>query len=41
MLPDAILCGSKGARMRESAEALPTALVKVGGRPILWHVMSV
>ncbi|HEV2773019.1 MAG TPA: sugar phosphate nucleotidyltransferase, partial [Thermoleophilaceae bacterium] len=27
-------------RMRESAETLPKPLVEVGGRPILWHVMS-
>ncbi len=40
MLPVAILCGGKGTRMRESAETLPKPLVEVGGRPILWHVMS-
>ena len=26
--------------MRESGETLPKPLVEVGGRPILWHVMS-
>ena len=26
--------------MRESGESLPKPLVEVGGRPILWHVMS-
>ena len=40
MLPVAILCGGKGTRMRESGESLPKPLVEVGGRPILWHVMS-
>ena len=40
MLPVAILCGGKGTRMRESGETLPKPLVEVGGRPILWHVMS-
>ncbi len=40
MVPVAILCGGKGTRMRESGESLPKPLVEVGGRPILWHVMS-
>jgi glucose-1-phosphate cytidylyltransferase len=36
----AILCGGKGTRIREAEPALPKPLVEVGGRPILWHVMS-
>jgi glucose-1-phosphate cytidylyltransferase len=40
MVPVAILCGGKGTRVRESGESLPKPLVEVGGRPILWHVMS-
>jgi glucose-1-phosphate cytidylyltransferase len=36
----AILCGGKGTRMREGGETLPKPLVEIGGRPILWHVMS-
>src|SRR5829696_4157345 len=40
MIPVAILCGGKGTRMRASGESLPKPLVEVGGRPILWHVMS-
>ncbi len=40
MLPVAILCGGKGTRMRESGETVPKPLVEIGGRPILWHVMS-
>jgi len=40
MLPVAILCGGKGTRMLEAGESLPKPLVEVGGRPILWHVMS-
>ncbi|MGH2838099.1 MAG: sugar phosphate nucleotidyltransferase [Thermoleophilaceae bacterium] len=40
MLPVAILCGGKGTRMRESGEILPKPLVEIGGKPILWHVMS-
>jgi glucose-1-phosphate cytidylyltransferase len=41
MLPVVILCGGKGTRMRESGETVPKPLVEIGGRPILWHVMSV
>ncbi|HYZ70062.1 MAG TPA: NTP transferase domain-containing protein, partial [Thermoleophilaceae bacterium] len=40
MVPVAILCGGKGTRVRESGESLPKPLVEVGGRPVLWHVMS-
>ena len=36
----AILCGGQGTRMREAGETLPKPLVEIGGRPILWHVMS-
>jgi glucose-1-phosphate cytidylyltransferase len=36
----AILCGGKGTRMREGGESLPKPLVEIGGKPILWHVMS-
>jgi glucose-1-phosphate cytidylyltransferase len=36
----AILCGGKGTRMREHGETLPKPLVEIGGKPILWHVMS-
>jgi glucose-1-phosphate cytidylyltransferase len=36
----AILCGGKGTRMRERGETVPKPLVEIGGRPILWHVMS-
>lgn len=38
--PVVILCGGRGTRLREHAEALPKPLVEVGGRPILWHVMQ-
>ena len=37
----AILCGGRGARLREQTEAIPKALVEIGGRPILWHVISI
>jgi glucose-1-phosphate cytidylyltransferase len=37
----AILCGGKGTRMRGEGPLLPKPLVEIGGRPILWHVMSI
>jgi glucose-1-phosphate cytidylyltransferase len=35
-----ILCGGRGMRLREYAEAIPKGLVEVGGWPILWHIMK-
>ena len=40
VIPVAILCGGKGTRMRAGGEELPKPLVEIGGRPVLWHVMS-
>lgn len=36
----AILCGGRGTRIARDDEDVPKPLVEVGGRPILWHVMS-
>ena len=36
-----ILCGGIGTRMREETEHRPKALVEIGGRPILWHLMRI
>jgi glucose-1-phosphate cytidylyltransferase len=35
-----ILCGGRGERLAEHARSIPKPLVPVGGRPILWHVIS-
>lgn len=35
-----ILCGGQGLRLREETQAIPKALVEIGGRPILWHIMK-
>jgi glucose-1-phosphate cytidylyltransferase len=39
--PVAILCGGRGTRLRERTESVPKALVEIGGRPILWHVVQI
>ena len=38
--PVAILCGGRGTRLQERTHAIPKALVEIGGRPIVWHVVQ-
>ncbi|MFZ1155114.1 MAG: sugar phosphate nucleotidyltransferase [Solirubrobacteraceae bacterium] len=38
--PVVILCGGRGTRLREHAQAIPKPLVEIGGLPILWHVIQ-
>lgn len=40
-IPVVILCGGKGTRLREYTSYIPKALVEVGGKPILWHIMKI
>ena len=39
--PVVILCGGRGTRLQEETEFKPKALVHIGGRPILWHLMRI
>jgi glucose-1-phosphate cytidylyltransferase len=36
-----ILCGGRGTRLRERTESMPKALVEIGGKPIVWHVVRI
>jgi len=35
-----LFCGGLGMRLREYSESVPKPMVRVGYRPILWHVMK-
>lgn len=34
-----ILCGGQGTRIRDVADDLPKPMIRIGDRPILWHIM--
>jgi glucose-1-phosphate cytidylyltransferase len=36
-----ILAGGSGTRLSEETELRPKPMVEIGGRPILWHIMSI
>jgi glucose-1-phosphate cytidylyltransferase len=35
-----IFCGGRGTRLAEKTDIIPKALVPIGGRPMLWHIMK-
>jgi len=35
-----ILCGGMGTRLRDYADPVPKALVRIGNMPIIWHAMK-
>lgn len=36
-----ILAGGRGSRLAEETTLRPKPMVEIGGRPILWHIMSI
>jgi glucose-1-phosphate cytidylyltransferase len=40
MPPVVILCGGRGTRFKEQTELRPKPMIEIGGKPILWHLMS-
>ena len=36
-----ILCGGYGTRLKEETEFKPKAMVHVGDKPLLWHIMKI
>jgi glucose-1-phosphate cytidylyltransferase len=35
-----ILCGGKGTRMGKDLQGLPKAMIPIGNKPIIWHIMK-
>ncbi len=35
-----ILCGGRGTRLGEHGVSIPKALIEIGERPVLWHLMK-
>lgn len=38
--PVVILCGGAGTRLREETENIPKPMIRIGGKPLLWHLMQ-
>ena len=36
-----ILAGGRGTRLNEETKNIPKPMVKIGGKPILWHIMKI
>lgn len=35
-----ILCGGRGTRLGEQGTNVPKALIKIGGNPVIWHLLK-
>ncbi|MFZ5447612.1 MAG: glucose-1-phosphate cytidylyltransferase [Thermodesulfobacteriota bacterium] len=35
-----ILCGGKGTRIRDVADDIPKPMIRIGEKPIIWHIMK-
>ena len=35
-----ILCGGQGTRIRDVTDDVPKPMIKIGGFPIVWHIMK-
>ena len=35
-----LFCGGLGTRIRDYSENMPKPMIPIGGKPILWHLMS-
>jgi len=40
-IPVVILCGGRGTRLKEETGFIPKPMVRIGDRPILWHIMKI
>ena len=40
-IPTIILCGGIGTRLKEETEFKPKPMVKIGDKPLLWHIMKI
>lgn len=40
-IPTIILAGGKGMRLLEKTEFKPKPMIKIGRKPILWHIMKI
>ena len=36
-----ILCGGIGSRLAEETKLIPKPMVKIGNKPILWHIINI
>jgi len=36
-----ILCGGRGIRLNEETAFVPKPLIRVGGKPLVWHIMKI